>query len=635
MRVVKALFGCLFGLPFALAGLFIASETLLPMVLDWRETQAWVKADATIISLDRADNYTKVDYQYDYQGKHYLSDRVYLASFNDNFGSYHENLYYKLNRTRNNNQVMPVWVNPGNHSEAIIDKEMRWGLFTIVLGFTGFFVLIGLLICYGSLTYQPSQKNKNKRRINRLRREWGRETNSLFDGDEKQTFSEFVSKKSPELNEFIDDASTANDGWQNKKAWKTNRIRSGALTGVIVMWFFFAVLITIGFLVSKDYSVKFTGFNKEFIIAAVVLLVIFLFVLQTFRVTLRYRRFGRVTYVMDPYPGSIGGDVGGYIELKRLSFSDVKPRENPFKITLECVYTYMSGSGKNRSRSESIKWAEEGKPEIQRSATGLMLLFKFSVPGHLPEASVKQAGDYYFWRLKIVGDLSGFDLKRNYNVPVFVGSETSSNVRNDISEQVRELKQYASKETARAVREGNFHLTDLSKVVKIEQVGSDVSLYFPMFRNKALTLFALVFAGGFGFAVYSIYSSFGGGIAGLFTVFFSIPFALVALAAAIASIYLPLNNLTVNLNPSEIRTVRKILFFPVQRRSTTVQSVSRLKIKRSGSTGQGVKKIVHFKIVAECAGAKKITLAEDINGEDLAENFKTFLAKTLNLRSRE
>lgn len=629
MRVVGALFGFLFGLPFAIVGLFVASDTFFPMVLDWRETQAWVSADAKIISLKGANNYTQAEYEYNYQGRSYTSDRVYLATFNDNIGSYHGQLYSKLNRIRSNNQNIQIWVNPVNPHDAIIDRGMRWGLFSLVLIFSGIFFCIGLFICYFSLTYKASDAAKNKRETNKLRRRWNRDAGRAHGSHSKQTFSEFVAIKKPELSSYLQEN---NNDWQKRKGWESKRIRSGALNGVIVLLVFTAILVGVSIIVVKNVPDIFTKFDKENIAGFILFLVTTLLVLQTIKITLRYRRFGRVEFVMDPYPGSIGGNVGGYIDVKRLPFSELNPHQSQFKISLECIYTYMSGSGEDRSRSESIKWAEEGMAEVQRSSSGVMLSFKFDIPGHLPEASVEQSGDYYFWRLKVNGDLPGFDLKRDYNIPVYIGDSQSQNIRNDISEQSREIKQEASEEQARAVQEGNFHLTDLKKVVDIEQVGSEVSMYFPMFRNKVLTVFALVFAGGFGFATFSISSEFGGGIGGIFMMLFSIPFVLVALVAAIASIYLPLNNLTVNLNPGEIRVVRRVLFFPVSSKTIPTHTVSNLKLKRSGSTGQGVKQIVHFKIIAE-TGSEGITIAEDINGEDLAGHFKVYLAKSMNLQT--
>ena len=50
-----------------------------------------------------------------------------------------------------------------------------------------------------------------------------------------------------------------------------------------------------------------------------------------------------------------------------------------------------------------------------------------------------------------------------------------------------------------------------------------------------------------------------------------------------------------------------------------------MSIKKSGSTGQGNRKIEHYKIEANYNRGDSITLAEDIDGEDLANSFKEYL----------
>jgi hypothetical protein len=53
------------------------------------------------------------------------------------------------------------------------------------------------------------------------------------------------------------------------------------------------------------------------------------------RQTLAWRCFGMTLLELDPFPGAIGGDIGGLLEL-RLPYN---PR-CPFRITLTCLYVY-------------------------------------------------------------------------------------------------------------------------------------------------------------------------------------------------------------------------------------------------------------------------------------------------------
>ena len=79
---------------------------------------------------------------------------------------------------------------------------------------------------------------------------------------------------------------------------------------------------------------------------------------------------------MDPYPGAIGGHVGGYIQVKKLDYRRASEAQT-LSLKLECIHSYVSGSGKNRSRRESIKWAERGRPEIENASEGVNLAFLF------------------------------------------------------------------------------------------------------------------------------------------------------------------------------------------------------------------------------------------------------------------
>jgi uncharacterized membrane protein len=131
----------------------------------------------------------------------------------------------------------------------------------------------------------------------------------------------------------------------------------------------------------------------------------------------------------------------------------------------------------------------------------------------------------------------------------------------------------------------------------LERNGNEIRLKFPMFRNKVLTLFAAIFAGGFGFASYQMASMASeGGIFGVFITLFGLPFFLVALLAMVATVYLSLNNLRVDISSSEVTILRRLLFIPIFRRQLNRNEIAHLSLKNSGSTGQGIEKIRHFKI---------------------------------------
>ncbi len=120
---------------------------------------------------------------------------------------------------------------------------------------------------------------------------------------------------------------------------------------------------------------------------------------------------------------------------------------------------------------------------------------------------------------------------------------------------------------------------------------------FSMFRNKILTIFAAIFSGGFGFA----------------------------LIASIMTIYLPFNNLCVHIRTNKISVLRCLLFIPIFHRTLSPNDITLLNIIRSDNTGQGVNKIEHYKLQAHDKTGKSVTLAEDLDGEDVATHFRNLI----------
>ena len=80
------------------------------------------------------------------------------------------------------------------------------------------------------------------------------------------------------------------------------------------------------------------------------LLILFVAVRESFR----WRRFGRLEMTLDPLPGSIGGHVGGSLELPihQATASDCR-------VMLMCIRDRLVKTKDGSSRSESVEWAKE------------------------------------------------------------------------------------------------------------------------------------------------------------------------------------------------------------------------------------------------------------------------------------
>jgi hypothetical protein len=539
-----------------------------------------------------------------------------------------------LDRLRNQQRAgepVEVWVNPLNPTHAVIDRDMRWGLFAMMSGFCSIFIFIGLLVVYASVTSKSKGTAFRRPSLLALRKEWNRKQQDPGFGD---NFLQFSRHRIAELEQQAKGKTAAKD-WQSRKGWETANIRSEAKKNAIMMWGF-AILwnaatspllfILPGEVEKGNYTALF-GYLFPLVGA---------FLLYKAVVpTLEYRRFGKVLLEMDPYPGAIGGHVGGRVQVSHLAHDTAVEPSSRFTVRLECVYSYMSGSGDNRSRREDIKWAEEGQARPESAGSGVTLAFRFDVPDELPEADVDQTDAYHFWRLTLKAEIQGVDLDRQYNLPVFGTGETSRFVRHDVSAQVLKRKVQESQAAKNAIARGEFEIPGLSRAMQLDDQGGEIRMAFPMFRNKVLTVFALTFAAGFGFASYSmIGTALEGGAFGLLIGLFGLPFFLVAVVASVAAIYLPFSNLRVHIRRNKLTVLRRLLFVPVFYRELAVTDVSHLTTRRSGSTGQGVDRIEHFKLLAHDKNGKSVTIAEDLDGEDVAGHFRDYLAQRLNVESR-
>ena len=628
MRRLLIIPGLLFGLLFAAGGFFILSETAWPMWQNWQRAQDWRLASARLLSMSEADNDTRVTYGYDFAGGSYQGTAVGISEFRDNIGSYHQDMQAYLREIRHNGGVLPIWVNPAIPSQAVIDRDMRWGLFALTSGFCSIFLLIGLGVLYASLRGSSQVAPRRRPSLWQMRKTWQQAQKS---GSAKLGLLEFCRQHyaEHEAQGEVKPDNIVTSEWRSRKGWGSALIYSDAGRGVWFFWIFALVWNAISAPILIILPEELQRNNYAALIALLFPAIGLFLLYKAINRTLEYRHFGRVAYRMDPYPGGIGGHVGGHIQVKNLDYHRASEAETVL-VKVECVYSYMSGSGDNRSRRESIKWAEQGRPKIKNTPEGTSMAFRFNVPEGLPPADVEQSGAYHFWRLGISAEIPGIDLDRSYNIPVFATGATAQNVNHDVSAQAAARREREADAAKLKIASGQFDIEGLSRAMRVRNQGSRIQLKFPMFRNKALSLFAAVSAGGSGFASYGIAEmANGGGLFGIFITIFGIPFFMVALVASMATVYLPFNNLVVDIAPGEVSVLRRLLFIPIYHRHLQRDEISHLSIKRSGSTGQGVDKIEHFKIRAQDKKGGNITLAEDVDGEDVATHLRDYLAQRI------
>ena len=628
MRIIGVLAGMIFGLFFSGAGGFIAFETVVPTYFSWIEMKEWSATQGSVVKAGGEENGVTATYRYQVGNRDYQGERVYLAGFKDNIGSYHTEMRSYLTEKQRTGQPVTIWYDPDNPADSVIDRDMRWGLFALMTGFCSVFIIIGLVIAAASFRGNTKGPVSPRPGLAVLRQSWKAAQAS---GECSGGFIDYVKSEQyqrPVVPSEYSDSSLR--PWLGNAQWQTSHIRSNAKRGMYLMWGF-AILwngisSTIFFVLGDELRHE----NYAALLGLLFPAVGVFLLKKAWDLTREWRRFGVIELDMDPFPGAINGHVGGRLLIKGTYESGIQ-----YKAELACGYSYVSSSGKNGSRHENILWSEKGIAHstiaTSPSGTGTRLSFRFNVPDNLPESDVVQSGNYHFWRIKLSADIPGANLDRDYNIPVFRTGARGSSIKHDLSSQVAATRTKQTEASRVALSMGQLDQTALVRSVRFSEQGGVSRFYYPMFRNKALTLFSLVFAAGFDFAVYSMVTEFGDGFMGIVIMLFALPFAIIGLLATIATIYLPLNNLRVVIGNGTLQVTRRLFIVPIIRHRLATYEVIRLEVARSGSTGQGSGKVVHFKIFAHAKDGKKITIAEDVDGEELAGQFKEFLEKRLGI----
>jgi len=326
----------------------------------------------------------------------------------------------------------------------------------------------------------------------------------------------------------------------------------------------------------------------------------------------QWRRFGPLSLSLDPYPGSIGGEVGGSVTVP------LRPqRLHDLQATLSCVKVSISGSGKHRSRNEHIVWRQRANTRVEVAANGSKIGFLTPVDAGLPNAETDNSSGHH-WILRLYSDNSGLD--RSFDIPVFDTGHPAQSRLTHLS--IDPLPQTTS--------EQQFP----SGTVTITRNSNQLELHYPASRGSGaglpVILAGLLFAAigvflsaqAFGlFAPHqSTFATIVSGIMGLV-------FTPAGLALLLTGLYLKLNRLEVVIGPQTVRTQRSAGPFR-WRKQVPIAQLRGLDKSIGSQSGQGAQATVYYAIKAQ-AGEQTLTLGDGIAGQPLADGLLKLIAEQL------
>ena len=562
----------LFALPFLGVGVWMLWSISSGFYDAWR-MQSWVPVEARILragyethSGEDSDTYEAYAvYNYDYLGGSYTGDRVAISKGGDNIGDYQTEIGHRLSRARTQGESITVYVNPEQPSESIIDRELRWGL----IGFKSIFLFVfggvglGLLILVFRV---PKEKD-------------------------------------------ADSPAYRDAPWLLNDQWQTPTIRSGSRTAMWFAWAFAAFWNLLS--AALPFIIYDEVVNKDNTVALVALLFPLIglgLIVWALRRTLEWKRFGATPVTLDPFPGSIGGHVGGTIDIM-LPFDSTAR----FQLTLTNIRSRISGSGKNRNRKEKADWQEKQIAHAEPGSAGTRLSFRFDVPEGLSESDAAKDGDEYaIWRLNLKAELPSTDLDRDFEIPVYRTAEESRHLSERTVQRANDEQAAADDQSVRAV-------------VQVRYSGTGKQLYYPPGRHLSASIGGLmvgaIFAGAGWFLIFHAGERIMGGV-----------FGGVGALVALFCLYIMLNSLEVFQDGHSIVSLRRVLGIPISRKHMHRNAFVRFSKDSSLQTQSGSEHVIYYSISAVDTRGNKLVLGEGFKGNNEADAAIRLLARELGLR---
>jgi len=389
-----------------------------------------------------------------------------------------------------------------------------------------------------------------------------------------------------------------NPPWLTNPQWQNGRIHSDAgtswkgLAGFALFWNLMAFGISAGILL--DDRISFPDPAYFILLFPVVGLILLYTAVKSFR---QWRRFGQLNLSLDPYPGSIGGEVGGSLTLA------ARPNSlDDLQVSLSCVRISTSkGTGSSSdTRHENIVWRQRATSRVELAATGARISFVAKIDAGLPDAE-PPSDNHTKWVLKLVSKHGGLD--RKFDIPVFdTGRSDESRLYLIPREQAVEPSKFPA------------------DTVRVTRRDDGLELIYPPLRASGPSIaLALIGAIFFGIGLWLGAEAIGSGslftslVVGIMTLIF-IP---LGLGLLLLGIYLSINELRVLIGPDSLWVRRRVGPWK-SLRSVPIAQLGRLDKTISMQSGQGADAVVYYRLKAK-TGGKDLCVGDGVKGQPLAD----------------
>jgi hypothetical protein len=397
--------------------------------------------------------------------------------------------------------------------------------------------------------------------------------------------------------------------WMWKPEWAAGRIEGAGRAGVVAMWIFAAIWNGISWPIAPKLVEEFERGEQMALLFGLFPVLGVVLVGLAIRTTLQQRRFGTPMLLLETIPGVVGGYLRGAVQTRA-------PLQGARRIdlTLTCVRRRTTGSGKNRSTSESILFQEKGDvapSTIRPGPWGSEIRVDFRIPFDSSPTDLARPDDTTEWRVEIAIDLPGVDFQARFDVPVF-RTEQSSEAIVSASDAIPQIS--LSGLDDRAALPG-------SKVQAKALAQGGVELYFPAARNPGAALGLTVMC--------ALWMSFVAGMLHFGTpILFPIVFGGFGLLILAGVLQMWAGTTRVRASARGLEVKRALL------------GIGRLRLRPaneiealSAEIGMTVGRTPFYRLQARVRGGRFVTCGSGLQDKREAEAYAQLLAKSLGLKS--
>ena len=545
----------LFGLIFFLAGSGFFYLFVVTTIVDYYQMQSWHSTSAQLLNArlhsyqSRNDDggYTtmykvEANYQYQANGQTYRGDRPSIDTSSSSSRDNHNQLLQKIENEQKQHGYITIWYDPTTPSNSVYSRELSWFFILLMTSFTGVFMLIGGgIIVYTFMTRKDEE---------------------------------------PALKTDLDKP------WTTRKQWASSTVFSEASGSVKLAWFLSALSI----LFMGTFTIALIGQHPIATIVGVLLLLVPVFVIKwAVGLQREWNRYKKVPLNLSPYPGVIGGRVGGKITIPG------KPQSNAsFTVTLHCYQYRTTRNGNKKSTRRSLIWTQEQTVNGKSFINGTGLNFDFEVPANQPPSSHPD-NNYHQWKLSIKGNSSGVNFDREYEIPVFITADSKT-----IEE---ELKSNPLDAAEKSQIEDRLSVKDNGDIIRFETPPSKIAWVFACFGSVFVVI-------GVAIAIFD-------------TTLFGTLFASVGMLFTLLGLWAWGRNCKVEVSRSGCRV--DVFWFskPVRHHQLSPEQITTIKVYKSSTTSTGnsqVKKTFGLRI--KTRDNKQVDLGGEFSSEKNAHHMK-------------